>query len=1049
MDWSDETNYIDSSPDCSLKVNNMECDEHICRSNEWSCGDGQCIRINFRVPTDKDHYNYRCSNFRESQYMCEFNENQPMWTEYLHYGACWYVNTFYSEINYSDLKRHEKCIYLIQCALSRGLGRSCPCGRVYQQKCENIISRLCENMQIPYPPPQSISAFATTYYNATHDWRTRTPDYLLMNGTIKCRGYSATFHFLTPFEHGLNAEQILLSASTSQSTFCNRKSSIRDDESIFKYDKFCWSNTTRTFNNRTYAFQDICQPQSRCISQYRINDGFIDCDDYDLADENVHNLNSNQFRVQRHRFRCSQQQLTALPISSLGDLHSICANHYDEYFYGSQKALNEIQCRHRDDSGCAILKEYILTSPSDKSTLNQLIHSQIPFYRYCDTFWDLNNHIDEMADNCQYWICDDDQFQCQTGQCIPWDWLCDGEWDCSDASDEQALLLNENLELAHFRNVCYHRYRDQAFADICNITYELPCLLKNVGNPWDIQRYRPCIHLRQIGDEIEHCHNAYDERNTFLRHDQISEMYGMNLLCGNEFFLYNEACKYGQNACQNEPLCSFLSKNLSTCSGPQDVICLNGSCAINARCNQKLECTHGEDEYWCSYGIVMRSYRNGKAIQLDERLRSFDSSSVPSMSISKSNQPKGDDVIYALVCNRGVSLLDKDNKFICFCPPAYIGGVCHYHNDRISIIVHFDLNSFVDNNAVFYVKSNFLFKNTIIDHHEFHLVPLFELQNYIKHRFYFTYLFTKEALGEKAMRYFNRSDIIHNHPYSVHFDIYMLLNDSTIDEIGSWHYSIYFDYLPSHRLALVIRFPSKSEHCTNRTCWPNSKCQPILNTNDSYYCSCNTGFYGSKCQYYESKCQSYCSNQSICLPNGRGKFANVNNPFCICPQNRFGPRCHLRHDECIDSPCMNNGTCYLTFDRTGQQPFICQCSKQFYGDRCQHMKTSIRIHLTMPMSARVNVIQFYDIEKIAQQLIIQKQFFVDGSISVIDYNHGRALAPTLAMLKVYKENNEIAQYFILYIQLNQTNTNINMTITPEHCPVSSSLLSNCKIIFYE
>ncbi len=56
-------------------------------------------------------------------------------------------------------------------------------------------------------------------------------------------------------------------------------------------------------------------------------------------------------------------------------------------------------------------------------------------------------------------------------------------------------------------------------------------------------------------------------------------------------------------------------------------------------------------------------------------------------------------------------------------------------------------------------------------------------------------------LTHKKRRYFNRSDIIDNHPYSVHFDAYLFENNNSIEEIGSWHYPIYFDYLPAFRLA--------------------------------------------------------------------------------------------------------------------------------------------------------------------------------------------------------------------------------------------------------
>ncbi|CAF4484953.1 unnamed protein product, partial [Rotaria magnacalcarata] len=77
-----------------------------------------------------------------------------------------------------------------------------------------------------------------------------------------------------------------------------------------------------------------------------------------------------------------------------------------------------------------------LGSRQQQSTIKDL-----SFYRYCDSFWDLPEHVDEDSSACRQWICPKHEYQCQTGQCIPVDWICDGEWDCSDASDEEAIVI--------------------------------------------------------------------------------------------------------------------------------------------------------------------------------------------------------------------------------------------------------------------------------------------------------------------------------------------------------------------------------------------------------------------------------------------------------------------------------------------------------------------------------------------------------------------------------------------------------------------------------
>ena len=174
---------------------------------------------------------------------------------------------------------------------------------------------------------------------------------------------------------------------------------------------------------------------------------------------------------------------------------------------------------------------------------------------------------------------------------------------------------------------------------------------------------------------------------------------------------------------------------------------------------------------------------------------------------------------YSYQCNRGVAILEM-NETRCLCPPAYYGNWCEFFSDRISIIAHIDQETLpkIFQNMTLKIKTNFLFNNETIDSHEFHVIPEIESTSKIKHKFYLLYSRSDDMLAHKRWRYYNRTDVVNNHPYSVHFDVFSLMKNSSIREVGSWRYAVYFDYLPAFRLAIVLKFPSSFGNATLYSC---------------------------------------------------------------------------------------------------------------------------------------------------------------------------------------------------------------------------------------
>ena len=239
------------------------------------------------------------------------------------------------------------------------------------------------------------------------------------------------------------------------------------------------------------------------------------------------------------------------------------------------------------------LRAYIEESWTNRTTNDNNFQSvkNIRHQAYCDSHWDSTPPVDEERAFCEQWTCPEGFFRCKTGQCITLRWLCDGEWDCSDASDEQGIFVykdifyyNPNIsDLQDTIEKCRKHYAKQPFGDFCNISTEFPCLLSNITDPLNIISHRPCINLTLIGDGIDHCHGGLDERNTAS--GCMSLMKGFDFHCAHDSVCISYLLTCSQRCLTPEddhPLCFYKGTN-NLCLGPSDVICLNGTCIPKAQ----------------------------------------------------------------------------------------------------------------------------------------------------------------------------------------------------------------------------------------------------------------------------------------------------------------------------------------------------------------------------------------------------------------------------------------------------------------------------------
>ncbi|CAF1017425.1 unnamed protein product [Adineta steineri] len=720
----------------------------------------------------------------------------------------------------------------------------------------------------------------------------------------------------------------------------------------------------------------------------------------------------------------------------------------------------------------------------------------LPHHQYCDTFWDLST-TDESAEYCQLWICTTDEFQCpKTGQCINPEWICDGIWDCSDGSDEEGIfLINElsthNIPLVNLRKLkrlkerCRELYKSQPLSQLCDYQTEYPCL-RNISifqELWNFSLHRPCIPLSQLGDGIIQCFGGKDEKLTIHMYP-AGEVLGLSFLCQttNKDILIINMCN-GLQTCDNdedEYVCltdripEIAKTNNSYCGyDPLDVVCLNGTCIKAARCNGHKDCEYGEDDYTCalhgdevelnSMDLVHYRYSRRADVHSSDRIIRIsdfpptlnprtmqDDTTVRQMKHSeshfslKSSNDSFNKFQIAYHCNRGLSVLMLHNKdLVCFCPPSYYGKYCEFYSDRLTIVTHLNytnspyLNIECDT-VVLQVLSVLLFEDEVVDHYSFRIKLNSERFDYIiKERFFLVYSRSEKYLNHKQRRYFNRTNIIKNQPYTVRFELYELKKNVTIQFVGLWQYTIYFDYLPSFRLAKVLRFPSRfpeNDPCHHNSCNNRSSCHRILNENSTtaYLCLCRAPFYGKDCQLIDENCSKFCAPYSVCKPRYRGIVNNNQQPLCICPWYFHGPRCYLQYSACSSQPCLNDGTCFENFDPTDPIPYICSCQNKFYGDRCEYEDIRIHIQLNVstdvPVNVLVSAVQYLDFTLTNYDLILRQQKVSFGLPLEWNYYYNELIAPELGLLLIYDDNyrQRNPRFYLLYIQ--NAKESINITV---------------------
>ena len=1032
MDMSDEKEPFDDEK-CPYQSASMACDDRVCPPNRWSCGDGQCITDRILIGSPYNGY-VPCFNQRDRFFWCVRVSEENLWTDVN--GRCTKLmtNTNSTTSNY--------CTNLLVCASSELRRLSCPCRG---NRCMDQYRNQCLTYGlVSHPTSGLLAPYVLQYFNVT---TTPLPSALVtfLNGSIKCRGYLARFN--TP----VSSTFLQMSLLYIESFLCQRPSNSMNSVDG-GFDRHC-HNDSRTFNNRSNHWINVCNLSSTCISAYRINDGLENCQNSEDERHKNDLVSQSCSNVRRHRFRCSLSRATCLPVMALTDLVTQCGETNDELSKGIQVGVSLTKCNEQLRAQCPFLRRLIEASWNSTNnadaTVERLSVKRLRFRSYCDTFQDSVSNEDEDAALCQSsWVCLSDEWQCHSGQCIDITWVLDEEWDCPDGSDE------DNLFAANF-NESHPNYRWLKNGSYVKKFEGMRGLLRFQEMCTAAPHYVSVNRLAWQSNSTE-CMPEYDPlyvlaycvlTYTGSGYEGISVPSNFSMISA---FRFRKRCSIRQNATNG----FNIDFNMNEAPTKQDVTCWDGKIKSQSRCTVMSECPHGEDEFMCGQEDFLKTFyravkqqtirRKVKQVQLPPFPAHTDNSQTPSATHSDnaSKSTLAPSVISlpsnlsSLLnwCNRGIPIFTHNRSRVCFCPPQYHGDQCQFHSDRITLITHVnhiqsDYAPSTDRSIVHKFLVLLLFNEQVITVEEFHVRPATEILNYRKKKIYLHYSRSPQHLTKKQERYFNRSNVIYEHPFSIRIEAYELKPNLRPQRFAVWRYPIFFDYLPVFRLATVLRFllPRGDNPCHQHPCSRNEECYQVQNQRSEHLCLCKTGFSGKNCSEVDAKCSAgHCSSTAVCLPGYQGLINGNDYPYCICPSGHIGERCELSLNGCSDNPCQNGGRCV---EKSKPNEFDCECTEAYQGRTCEIGKPSIQLQLgrTVSVAYQVIVVQYLKIDFVSLELNIVGQNVYGQLPTSLTHYHDTSPVPEVAIIKLYYDNQ--SDIYLLALLLNQTSIRTETSIT--------------------